>query len=300
MDRLLSMDVFLKVADLGGFAAAARALDLSPTMVGKHIRFLEDRLGVRLLNRTTRRQSLTEAGRVYLERCRQLLAEAEDVELSVQALRAAPRGVLRVASPVTFGTQGLVPALADYLEAQPEVQVELVLQDRAVDLVEEGLDAMVHIGDIRYLRDASLKARPLGLYHMLICAAPEYLARHGVPLSPGELAGHACLGFAYWDRRDAWRLLGPEGEETVPVHSRFTATQGQALRMAALAGMGIVMQPELLLAEDVAAGRLVRLLPGHAPPARPIHLLYAPDRRITPKLRSFLDFMATRFKPAED
>lgn len=295
MDRLGSMEIFVKVVDHGGFAPAARAVGISPAMVGKHIRFLEERLGARLLNRTTRRQSLTEVGRIFVERCRQLLAEAVDLERSVQALRAAPRGLLRLASPLSFGTQALVPALAEYLRAHPEVRVDLVLQDRLVDLVEDGFDAVVHIGDLARLRDSGLVARPLGPYRMALCASPDYLAREGVPTAPWDLERHACLGFAYWDSRDAWRLQGPDGEDSVPVRGRFTVNNGQALRVAALNGMGIVMQPELLLSEDMAAGRLVRVLPGHAPPARPIHLLFAPDRRMTPKLRSFVDFMAAQF-----
>jgi len=292
MDRLQSMDVFVRVAERGGFSAVAKELGISATMVGKHIRFLEERLGLRLLNRTTRRQSLTEAGAAYVERCGRLLSEVADAESSVLNLRRTARGVLRVTSPVTFGSQCLVPALADYLDRNPEVSIELTLNDRAVDLVEEGFEAAVRIGN---LDDSSLIACPLQPYRTLICASPAYLARHGTPKVPADLSRHNCLGFMYWDRRSRWRLIGKTGEATVRVRGNFTVNHGQALRAAALAGIGIVMQPEILFSEDLAAGRLIRVLPRFEPPSRPMHLVYLPDRHPTPRLRSFIDFMVEQF-----
>lgn len=294
MDRLASIEIFVRAVEKGGFTPVARDLGLSPTMVGKHIRALEDRLGTRLLNRTTRRQALTEAGALYYERCKVLLAEMDDADASVQTLRRVPRGVLRVACPVTFGVQGLVPALADYLAAHSEISVELTLADRAVDLPEEGFDAQVRIGT---LGDSSLIACPLRPYRVGLYASPAYLERHGVPADPAALVAHNCLGFMYWDRRSRWRLTGPKGAHSVRTQGRLTVNSGQALRQAALAGIGIVMQPEMLFAEDVAAGRIRRILPKHAPASRPMHLVYPPERSPGPKLRSFIDFIVARFGP---
>lgn len=292
MDRLQSMDVFVRVAERGGFTPVARELGISATMVGKHIFFLEERLGTRLINRTTRRQSLTEAGATYLERCIQVLAAVAEAESGVMNLRRTARGVLRVSSPVTFGSQCLAPALADYLAQNPEVSVELTLNDRSVDLVEEGFEATIHIGK---LEDSSLIAHPLRPYRSQLCASPAYLAQHGTPKKPADLATHNCLGFMYWDRRGWWRLIGKKGESLVRVRGNFTVNHGPALRAAALAGLGIVMQPDVLFADDLESGRLVRVLEGFHPPERPMNLLTLPDRHPTPRLRSFIDFMIGRF-----
>src|SRR5882724_9626631 len=244
MDLLTSMATFVRVVETGSFAAAAQELGLSATMVGKHLGALEERLDTRLLNRTTRRQSLTEAGTVYVERCKQLLAAVSDAEASVQTLRHTPRGVLKIVSPVTFGVQRLAPALADFLQKYREITAELTLSDRAPDLVADGYDVAIRIGK---LPDSNLVACPLQPYRMLICAAPDYLARQGTPTVPEELSHHNCLGFMLSDRRSHWRLIGPDGEHRVRVKGNFITNHGPALRSAALAGMGIVMQPEVLL-----------------------------------------------------
>lgn len=292
MDLLTSMATFVRVVETGSLAAAAKELRLSAAMVGKHLGSLEHRLDARLLNRTTRRQSLTEVGATYYERCKLALASVADAEASVQTLRQAPRGVLRVVAPVTFGVQCLAPALADFLRQNREIKVELTLNDRPVDLIADGYEAAIRIGK---LEDSSLIACPLQPYRMLVCASPDYLARHGQPKLPKDLDRHNCIGFMYSDRRDTWRLMGSDGEHRVRVHGNFVANHGTALRAAALAGIGIVMQPEALLAEEVKAGRLKILLADYAPPARPMHLVYLPERRITPKLRTFVDFIVERF-----
>jgi DNA-binding transcriptional LysR family regulator len=296
MDKLRSMEIFVEVIDSGSFTAAAEHFGLSPVMVGKHIRELEERLGARLLTRTTRRQSLTEIGRQYGERCRQILADIAAAETGAEAMRAAPRGLLKVSAPVTFGSQLLAPAVADYLAQQAEVSIELVLNDRVVDMVEEGIDVSVRIGD---LDDSSLVARPLMPYRMQICASPDYLARAGVPQTPADLTRHQCLDYLHWSRHLRWKLGRRDGEASreqadVPA-SRFRSNNGQALRMAALRGYGIVMQAEMLLDEDIAAGRLQPLLQDYLSQPRAMHLLYPRDRRPTPKLTSFVDFMLARF-----
>ncbi|WP_449410390.1 LysR family transcriptional regulator [Methylobacterium komagatae] len=296
MDRFASMEVFAKVADLGSFAAAAEAADISAAMVGKHVRQLEGHLGVRLLNRTTRRQSLTDAGRSFLERTRIVLAELEAAEAIAADSRARPRGELRINAPVSFGTYCLSPQLPEYMAANPEVTVRLTLSDRVVDLVDEGYDCVFRAGT---LHDSSLIARGLRPLKLIPAASPAYLERHGRPEHPSDLARHACLGFSGSALEERWTFDGDAGEVVVPIGSRFSANSGHALRQAALAGMGVIHHAEDLLAEDLASGRLVRILPDWRS-ERPLHILYAPDRRLTPKLRSFLDFAATCFGNARD
>lgn len=294
MDRLTSMAVFVKAAETGSFAAAGAALGLSSQMVGKHVRLLEERYGMRFINRTTRRQSLTEAGQAFYERSKSVLAEMDAVDALAANLRAMPRGKLRVNAPVSFGAYSLTPMLARYLRTYPEVQVDLTLSDRIVDLVDEGYDAVIRIAP---LPDSGLIARPLAPYRLIPCASPAYLAERGMPRHPGDLAGHECLGFAYWARPPIteWEFTGPGGQHAVHVKSRLAINNGQALRMAALEGLGIILQPCDLLRDDIASGRLVRVLPEYAPPSRPMHILFSPDRRPTPKLRSFVDFVAAAF-----
>lgn len=290
MDRLQAMEAFVATVDAGSLAAAARQLGVSPPMVGKHIRALEAHLGASLLKRTTRRQSLTELGRTYHERCKRVLGELRQAEASVDALRSAPRGCLRISAPVSFGTQCLSPALVDFLAPHPELSVELILNDRLVDLVADEFDVAVRIGK---LADSSLIARRLAPYAMAICAAPSYLARAGTPQSPPDLERHQCLGFTHWKRGSGWRL-GPDDNPT-PALSRFVSNHGPALRAAALQGFGLVLQPRVLVADDLAAGRLVPVLEKSVPPALPVHLVYPRDRLLLPKLRSFIDFAVQRF-----
>ncbi|CAN7625126.1 LysR substrate-binding domain-containing protein [Phyllobacterium sp. LjRoot231] len=294
MDRLTSMSVFVKAAEAGSFAAAAPALGLSSPMIGKHVRFLEERIGARLLNRTTRRQSLTEVGRAFYERCKLVLAEAEAAEALAQDLQSVPRGRLRVNAPVTFGSYSLVPMLTRYMRQYPEVTVDLTLSDRIVDLIDDGYDAVIRISP---LTDSTLIARSLAPYRLLACASPAYLAERGAPAAPADLIGHECLGFAYWARPplDEWDFTNAEGVHKVKVHSRFLVNNGQALREAALDGFGIILQAADMLRDDLVSGRLVRVLPNYETPSRPMHILFAPDRRPTPKLRSFVDFVAATF-----
>ena len=293
MDRFTSMQVFVKVADLGSFAAAARELKLSPAMIAKHIRTLEERLQVTLIRRTTRRQSLTDVGLSFLERCRSILGEVEAAENLVAESQSAPRGLLRVNAPMTFGSTSLARALPDYLRAHPEVSIELTITDRMVDLVDEGFDAVIRIGE---LADTSLRALAMTPYEMALCASPAYLAAHPAPQRPADLAAHACLGFAHWAPGNEWTFERPDGlKETVEVHGPFTVNIGHALRMAALAGLGIILQPRILLQDDIDQGLLVPLLPDWHHAARPMHLLTAPDRRRTRKLGSFVEFITRRF-----
>ena len=296
MDKLRSMEIFVSVVDHGSFTAAADTFRISPVMVGKHIKQLEERLGTRLLTRTTRRQSLTEIGQQYVEQCRQILAQIAAAETGAEAMRATPRGKLKITAPVSFGSECIAPLMADYLDAYPEVSLELNLNDRMVDLVEEGFDAAIRIGK---LEDSGMVARPLRPYAMVICASPAYLAKHGTPRTPDDLARHECVDFMQWSRHMRWRLSGKAARhDGAAAESRFRSNNGQALRMAALHGFGIVMQAEILLADDIAAGRLVPLLADYVPAPRLMHLLYPRDRQPTPKLTTFIDFLLQRYGPA--
>lgn len=291
MDKLRSMEVFVAVVDTGSFTAAAERFKISAVMVGKHIRSLEERLGAALLARTTRRQSLTEIGRHYADQCRAILAQVQAAESGAEALRGTPRGQLKISAPVSFGAEWLSPAIAAYLEQYPDISVELSLNDRMVDLVEEGFDAAIRIG---VLGDSTMIARPLRSYSMVICAAPSYLARRGMPLVPSDLAQHECLDFTGWSAQGRWRLKGEKDGRAFPP-ARLRSNSTHALRMAALQGFGITMQAELILSRDIAEGRLVPILRDHVPAARPMHLLYSRDRQPTPKLTTFIDFILTHF-----
>jgi DNA-binding transcriptional LysR family regulator len=292
MDRLLSMTVFAKAVELGSFSAAADAFRMSPQLVGKHVQMLEQHLGVRLLNRTTRRQHLTEIGANYYEKVKVILAEVESAEGLAAESKARPSGRLRINAPVSFGIHALMPRLTEYMAAYPEVQVEVSLANRYVDALEEGADAVFRVGE---LSDSSRIARRLAPYRLILCAAPAYLNAHPPIKSPPDLASHECLGFAYTELRTHWSFNGPEGLVTVPVSGRLMIDSGEALLMAARAGMGLLLQPAELIEPELDAGRLVRVLPKYRPPDRPLHLLYAPDRQMTPKLRSFIEFAVAAF-----
>lgn len=281
------MDAFVRAAELGSFSAAGDALQMSSQLVGKQVLRLEQHLGVQLLNRTTRRQSLTDFGRVFYERAKMILAEVEAAEGMAAETRAIPTGRLRINAPVSFGMRTLAPRLPEYMQEYPEVSVELTLSNRAVDLVEEGYDVVFRVGE---LADSGLIARPLNPYQLAACASPDYLKRHAPPKIPSDLVQHECLGFSHTDLRTQWTFDGPEGRVVVPITSRFMADHGEPLLCAALAGLGIILQPLEIVQDSLKEGRLVSVLPGYSVPSRPLHVLYAPDRRVTPKLRSFLDF----------
>lgn len=294
MDRLASMAVFVKAADLGSFTAAAATLGMTSQMVGKHVSFLEARLGAQLIHRTTRRQSLTATGQAFYERCRTILAEVEAAEAVVDGLSTTPRGRLRVNAPVTFGACALAPLVTRYLATFPDVEVELTLSDHYVDVVDQGYDAVIRLGQ---LRDSSLAAHALAPYRLLACASPEYLARRGVPTSPEELAFHECLEFVNWAGvpYSEWQFEKAGRVHAVQVHSRFQVNDGRILRSAALDGCGIVLQSDVVVRDDLASGRLIQVLPGYDTPCRPMHVLFSGSRPMAPKLRTFVDAVVDAF-----
>ncbi len=291
MDLLESMNVYVCAVEKGSLSAAAAACGMSATMAGNHLRLLEQRLGMRLLNRTTRRQHMTSFGEDYYARCKEILRLVAETDAQAQNLHLAPSGQLRISAPVSFGTEALMPALPEYLDLYPQVSIDVSLSDRVADLAEEGFEAAIRIGA---LPDSTLVARPLAPYRLLMCASPAYLARRGTPSKPGELGEHECLSFSPAAMAH-WRLRDQHGSYRIPVSARVQVNHGQALRVAALHGLGIVLQPEILLQADVAAGRLVRLFPEHELPSRPMHVVYLPDRYRGPRLRSFVEFLVARF-----
>jgi DNA-binding transcriptional LysR family regulator len=296
MDRFASMSIFVRVIERGSFAAAAEGSGMTATMVGNHVRALERLLGARLLNRTTRRQHLTEIGRGYYEQCVSILAQLQSAEIDARDMRARPRGRLRISAPIIYATCKLAPAMREYLDCYPDVQVELALSDRVVDLADGGFDAAIRVGS---LPDSNLIARPLSSSSRIACAAPEYLLKHGTPATPKDLENHHCLAFGFdsGPERD-WRFILADGsQQTVRVPGRLDISGGQALREAAIAGLGITMLPEMMLEHDIAEGRLIRLFADLPAPAFPVHIVYLPERQLTAKLASFVDFVTARFGP---
>lgn len=282
MDRLESMTVFARVAETGSFSAAAKVCGLSATMVANHIQDLERRLGTKLIHRTTRRQSLTEVGQTFLTDCLDVLARVETAEDLARERQSRPTGRLRISATVSFGTHVVMPLIRDYLKRYPDVAVDLRLTDRVVDLAEEGIDTSFRFGD---LPDSGLVARSLRPCFRRICASPEYLTKHGAPTSPAGLARHHCLLFRDGAPRNLWQF---PNAPPVQVSGSFVADNGAALLSAAREGLGVARLADFEIADDLAAGRLVQLLPDTATQAWPLALVHLADRRMTAKLRCFI------------
>jgi len=293
MDRLLSMAVFKQAVDAGSFAAAARHFGISPEMVGNHVRGLETHLGARLLNRSTRRLNLTEAGGVYYQRCTEILADIQDAETEVGALQTSPRGLLRLAAPVTFGVLHMAPAVSDYMTRYPDVRIDFVVSDRFVNLIEERFDVAIRIGE---QPDSGLIARKVASSRLIVCAAPSYLARAGRPETPADLGRHACLIYTEVATADTWRFQAQDGHsETVHVSGPLTSTNPAFVHRMALAGHGVVVGPSFSFAADIAEGRLVPLLTTWRSRVLSIHALYPHRSLLSAKVRSFVDFLVERF-----
>ncbi len=294
LDQVTGMRVFVRVAASGSLAAAGRALNLSQTMITKHVEAIETRLGVRLLHRSTRRLTLTEAGRSYLDACQRILAEIEEAEQEAAAGQTEPRGLLRVNMPVSFGTLQIAPLLGRFVARHPLVELDLGLNDRVVDLIEEGWDLAIRIG---MLRDSSLVARRLAPCQTVVCASPAYLAAHGTPRSIADLARHNCLGYTLSERLGVRRWsFGADAAIAAPVSGRLRANNGDALRAAALAGLGVIYQPTFLVGADIRAGTLIALPLDHAPaPAGQVYAVFRPDRRLPLKSRAIIEFLAEQF-----
>lgn len=295
MDRLDAMEAFVRVAEIGSFSGAAHRLGISKSVVSRQISGLETRLGARLFHRTTRSLSLTEVGQAYLERCLRILSDIEEADGSVSALQATPRGRLRVNAPMSFAIHHLAPLIPVFLERFPEVDLDMEMNDRYVNLIEEGFDLAVRIGR---LEDSSLIARQLAPSRLVLCASPDYLRRHGRPETPEDLAKHCCLTYSARTAASEWRFQDGQGKRwTVEIKGRLRANNGDLLRQAALAGIGLVRLPTFLCGRDLQAGRLVSLLTQYVPQDMAIHAVYPHNRHLSPKVRAFVDFLAGEFGP---
>jgi len=296
LDRLTGMEVFTKVATAGSLSAAGRAMGMSQTMVTKHIAALEARLGVKLFHRTTRRLSITEVGRNYLETSERILSDIEAADSAVAADRFEPRGLLRLNASVAFGTRQIAPLLSEFARRHPLVTVELGLNDRLVDLAGEGWDLAIRIGS---LDNSSLIARWIAPCRTVVCAAPSYLAARGEPRAVSGLAKHNCLGYTLSSVTgvDRW-AFGAKGDATVSVSGNLRANNGEALRTAAIAGQGLAYLPTFIVADDMRAGTLVALdLDQPTVEFGGIYAVFLPDRHPAAKVRAFIDFIANRFAP---
>ena len=292
MDRFLEMQTFCAVVDAGSFVRAAEALDLSKAAVSRHVGDLEARLGVRLLHRTTRRLSLTEEGQVFYARCKEVLADIDEAEAEINSRSGAASGLLRVNAPVTFGIRHLAPLWGEFRERHPQVTLDVTLADRVVDLVEEGYDLAIRIAT---LASSTLISKRLARTRMVLCASPQYLAAHGAPRHPAELAGHAVISYSYWSTRDEWHFDGPEGRASVKTTPCMHTNSGDTCRAMALAHQGVILQPSFLVAEDLAAGTLVELMPEFRSIELGIYAVYPTRKHVSPKVRVLIEFLAERF-----
>ena len=298
MDRFEAYRVFSQVVELGSFSKAAEHLGLSATAASRHVADLETHLQSRLLNRTTRRISLTETGRSFYERCVQLLADLDEAEQEASRAAVVPRGTIKLTAAVNFGVRHLAPAIAEFLAAHREVRFDVSLSDRIVDLVEEGFDLGIRIGGAG---SEHIVARKLGETRLVPCASPAYLAAHGAPQSPDDLERHNCFTYEYVTPKNLWRFRDPAGgERAVRVRGSLHSNNGDLLAEAAARGAGIVFEPAFIVGPDVRAGRLVPLLQDYVPAPVPIYAVYPSRKHLSAKIRLFIGFLVARFADAQD
>jgi DNA-binding transcriptional LysR family regulator len=294
LDRITGMQIFVRVAALGSLSAAARSLGISQTMATKHVGAIEKRLGVRLLHRTTRRLTLTEAGRRYLESAERILTEIEEAEATASADHIEVRGMLRVNAPLSFGFREVAPLLAEFSRLHPAVTVDLGLNDRFVDLIEEGWDVAVRIGR---LRSSTLIARRIAPCRLVVCGSLAYLSERGAPRTVADLAGHNCLGYTLSDALgpNEWSF-GREGKVKVSITGNLRVNNGDALLAAAIAGQGLIYEPTFVTGEALRSGQLMALRLDHPPLELPgVFAVYPGNRHPPAKVRAFVDFLAQRF-----
>ena len=293
MDLITSMRAFAQVAENRSFTAAAEKLGISRGMATRHVAQLEDHLGARLLNRTTRRVSLTEAGAAYFERCAQLLLDLEEAEAAASSHVAEARGTLRVSCALAFGVRYVAPLVGGYLREQPRVVVDLSFSDRNVDIVEEGYDLAIRIG---MLASSSLAARRLGGTRLHVCASPGYWRGHGKPETPEDLAGHDALHYTYSSTSEEWRFVDASGTaRNVRIRHRLRSDNGEALLRAAVSGVGVAQLPSFLVHDALARGELETALEGYCAPGLGIHAVYPARRLLAAKVRTFIDYLASQF-----
>ncbi len=292
MDNFSDIAVFVEIVRKGSFTAAAESLKMSRPVVSKYLARLENRLGVRLLNRTTRKLSLTEAGQGFFNTCKSGLEQLQDAEAEVLQLQQSPKGILRLNTPMSFGIQHVAPLLNNFKESYPDIQVEMNLEDRKLDVVEEGFDVSVRITD---MPDSSLVARRLCSCRHVIVAAPEYLESAGVPEKPGDLINHHILAYRYQESSHVWHFNGGENRQvqvSLPVHTKIN--NSLAIREAVLNGMGVARMPTFVVGQDIRVGNLVALFPKFDLLEVGVFLVYPQRRLLSPKVRAFIDFMVNQ------
>jgi DNA-binding transcriptional LysR family regulator len=292
MDRLGGITAFVRTADLGSFVAAGRVLGLSASAVGKAVTVLEKEVGVRLLQRSTRSIRLTAEGRLFHERCRRILDDLDDAEASLADAVSVPRGRLRISVPV-IAYHLLAPVLPEFVRRYPEVELDIDYNDRIVDLIDEEIDVAIRSGD---LPDSRLMAKALRPFQLLLCAAPSYLERHGVPIQPKELEGHHAIRFRFPNSRKTqdWPLVWPPGCAEPPMHVVMTCNNMEALNGMAIAGLGIGCMPDFLARKPLAEGRLITILDDYLNAPGLFHLLWPSNRHLSPKVRVLVDFLTER------
>ena len=293
MSKLQQMSSFAAVVEAGSFVAAADVTGLSKTAVSRHISDLEQRLGVRLLHRTTRRLSLTDEGRTFFARVKDVLGSIDEAESELTARSIEPSGLVRVNAPLTFGTMHLAPLWGPFAVANPKVSLEITLSDRTVDLVEDGYDLAVRIATSP---GSNVVSRKLASTRVVLCASPRYLKTHGRPKHPRDLADHALISYTYWSGGDEWTFDGPEGPVGVKVRARIHANNGDTCRTAALAHQGIILQPDFLIGADLRQGALIELLPQFHSIELGIHAVYPTRKHLPLKLRRLIDFLVEAFR----
>jgi DNA-binding transcriptional LysR family regulator len=288
MDRLTSLTTFVRVVDSGGFSAAGRRLNMSTTMVSNHVQALEERLGARLLHRTTRKVSLTEVGKAYYDRCTQILADLAEADDIVGALQSTPRGTLRIYT-ATHLVPFVAPAVTEFLASYPEVTIDLSMGEREIDMVDEGFDLAIRLTPPP---DSSAIVRNLATWHHVLCCSPAYLEKHGPPQQLSELTDHNCVRHVLYPFGDDWHFLDPGGAPaSVRISGNLITNSGETLRLAALQGIGIALAAGFLIADDLPTGRLVRLLPDYQPVEFAVNAIYPHRHHLSAKVRSFIDLL---------
>ncbi len=293
MDRLRALEVFVEVVRREGFARAADALDTSPANVTRYISDLEAHLQTRLLNRSSRKMSLTSSGEALFERAKSILDDVAEAEAIVSSAAMQPRGVLRINAPLSFGVLHLAPLWARFMQKYPDVQLDVALIDRVVDIVEEGYDMAIRISRAG---SPSNVARKLATSHNILCAAPSYIRQRGMPMQPADLLKHSCIGYSYAATADEWQILDAHGQShTVKVPCVMHTNNGDTARGAALGGLGVIWQPSFLVGADLRAGRLVRVLPDYHMPDIDVLAVYPSRRHLSAKVRVMIDFLVDEF-----
>lgn len=297
MDRLNSMTLFIEVVKGNSFTAAAEKMGLSRAQVSKAVMQLEDHLHTRLLNRTTRRVSLTEFGRIYYDRCLSIMQDIHEIEGIASEQTSKPRGTLKLSAPTSFGILHLKDVIPQYIKQHPQVQISLNLADRFIDVVAEGFDLVIRIAE---LADSSLIARKIAPCKRVFCASADYLKQHGIPKVPQDLAIHHCLTYSLELKPDTWVLYGPNGTESIKVNGPVCADNGDILKAAAVSGLGITLLPTFIVGPDISRGRLQQVLSDYCPPDISIYAVFPSRRYLSAKVRTFVDYLSDYFGDEPD